>query len=259
MPLTVSQITDPSDFNELMSMEYDAWRVPYNPQLKHFRPDMLDRTDSIARAIAKNEKALQEHKSNEFMIKVTDTETNEIIGFAFWELNEMKVQGDGKMEASWYPEGSEEKEFAELFMDGLSGFMNERVTRKHMGNLNQCLLRWNCAHCSPDLHSITVHTSHRHRGAGRMLIRWGTGKADEFGVETVISSLPSARGAYEKSGFGCIEVIPPNPSLETRLEELEREGKGKKWRELLEDDLSGFLMWRPIGRDWAEGDKAPWM
>jgi hypothetical protein len=92
-----------------------------------------------------------------------------------------------------------------------------------------------------------------------MLIRWGTDKADEFGVETVISSLPSARGAYEKGGFGCIEVIPPNPNLDKRLEQLESEGKGKKWRELLEDDLSGFLMWRPIGRDWAEGDKAPWM
>jgi hypothetical protein len=35
-----------------------------------------------------------------------------------------------------------------------------------------------------------------------MLIRWGIDKADELGVETVISSLPSARGAYEKSGLG---------------------------------------------------------
>jgi hypothetical protein len=92
-----------------------------------------------------------------------------------------------------------------------------------------------------------------------MLIRWGTDKADELGIETVISSLPSARGAYERSGFGCIEVIPPSPKLEGNLEELERAGKGKKWRELLEDDLSGWLMWRPTGRDWVEGeDVAPW-
>ena len=92
-----------------------------------------------------------------------------------------------------------------------------------------------------------------------MLIRWGTNKADELGLETVISSLLSARGAYMKSGLGCIEEIPPNPRLKERLIELETEGKGQKWRELLEDDLSGWLMWRPIGRDWIEGqDVAPW-
>jgi hypothetical protein len=92
-----------------------------------------------------------------------------------------------------------------------------------------------------------------------MLIRWGTDKADELGIETVVSSLLSARGAYERSGFGCIEVIPPNPRLKERLPELEREGKGQKWRELLEDDLSGWLMWRPVGRDWdEEKDRSSW-
>jgi hypothetical protein len=133
MSLLVSLITDRSDFDEAMPMEYDAWRTPYNPQLKHFRPDMLNRADAIARAIAKNTDKLQERKPFEFMIKVTDTETNEIIGFAIWALNELKDEGDGKTEANWYQEGSEEKEFAELFIDGLWGFIGERVTRKHMG------------------------------------------------------------------------------------------------------------------------------
>ena len=59
--------------------------------------------------------------------------------------------------------------------------------------------------------------------------------------------------------MGPIEVIPPNPELERRLEDLVKQGRGQKWRELLEDDLSGWLMWRPIGRDFREGDKAPWV
>jgi hypothetical protein len=92
-----------------------------------------------------------------------------------------------------------------------------------------------------------------------MLIRWGIDKADALGVETVISSLPSAKGAYERSGLGCIEVIPPSPRLVQRLEELEKEGKGETWRRLIEDHLSGYLMWRPIGRDWTDSDTAPWM
>jgi hypothetical protein len=86
-----------------------------------------------------------------------------------------------------------------------------------------------------------------------MLIRWGTDKADELGIETVISSLPSARGAYEKCGLGAIEIIPPDPSLEV-------ESPSEKWKELLDDDLSGWLMWRPVGRDFVVGlDRAPWL
>lgn len=109
-----------------------------------------------------------------------------------------------------------------------------------------------------------VHPSHRNRGAGRLLLRWGTAKADELGIEIVISSLFSARGAYERCGFGCIEVIPPNPELYNPVDCLEkgkdgaRVKRGDKWKELLEDDLSGLLMWRPVGRDYEEGDKAPW-
>lgn len=85
------------------------------------------------------------------------------------------------------------------------------------------------------------------------MIRWGTEKADELGIETVVSSLPSARGAYEKSGLGAIEVIPPSETLEV-------DNPSEKWKELLTDDLSGWLMWRPIGHDYVEGvDKAPWL
>jgi GNAT superfamily N-acetyltransferase len=96
-----------------------------------------------------------------------------------------------------------------------------------------------------------VNQAYRGRGAGRMLIRWGTDKADELGIETVISSLPSAKGAYEKCGLGAIEIIPAdvdvlNPS--------------PRWQELQDDDLSGWLMWRPVGHDYIEGvDRAPWL
>jgi hypothetical protein len=168
MPLVVSLITEPSDFEEAMSMEYDAWRTPYNPQLKHFRPDMLDRAESIARAIAKNVKKLQERKPFDFMIKVTDTETNEIIGFAMWALNELRDEGDGKTEATWYPEGSEERVFAELFIDGLWSFIGERVTRKHMGIFRQrstciCMYLWLfrfTLHHSPYVPSLSGRGAH---------------------------------------------------------------------------------------------------
>lgn len=141
MSLTISQVTDPSELDKIIPMDYDAWQVPYNPQLKHFRPAYLNRSDSIAYTTAKYSKKLQENDPNHFMIKVTDNETDEVIGFAIWQLNPMDGQGDGKTVASWYPEGSEEKEFAECFIDGLWSFLAQRVERKHMGNLRPSYTR----------------------------------------------------------------------------------------------------------------------
>jgi hypothetical protein len=133
MPLIVSQVTDPSDLDVILPMEYDAWRTPYNPQLKHFRPDYLTRPESIAYTKARYVKKLEKNDLNEFIIKVTDAESKDIVGFAIWALNEMNTQDEDKTIASYYPEGSEEREFAELFIDGLWGFIGERITSRHMG------------------------------------------------------------------------------------------------------------------------------
>jgi hypothetical protein len=133
MPLELSQVVDPLDFDKIMPMDFDAWQMPYNPQLKHFRPNLPTRAESIAYTTAKNVKKLMENDPNRFYIKVTDTNTDEVVGFAVWEINQMNGGDNGKTKAYWHPEGSEEREFAECFIDGLWGFLAERVTRKHMG------------------------------------------------------------------------------------------------------------------------------
>ncbi|KAL6706319.1 hypothetical protein ACN47E_005609 [Coniothyrium glycines] len=249
MPLTISLITSPLDIPTITPFDHSAWLSPPNPQLKHFRPAHHTRAEAIAHATARFVRQLEQRDPDTFMVKATDDQTGQIVGWAVWAVNDAVAakrveerdtadgEAGGGVHATWYPEGSEEREFAEIFINGLWGFLAHRVPRRHM-----------------DLHSITVDPTHRHRGAGRLLIRWGLDKADELGIETVISSLPSARGAYEKCGLGCVEVIPPDPKLEALRGE-----KGEKWKNLLEDDLSGWLMWRPIGRDWREGDVAPWM
>jgi hypothetical protein len=143
MPLKVSQVADPSDFDVILPMEYDAWRKPYNPQLKHFRPDYLTRSESIAYTQARYIKKLEKNDPNQYIIKITDTDSGDIIGFAIWALNEMNTQGEDKTIASYYPEGSEEKEFAECFIDGLWGFIAERITRRHMGTASSQVLSAN--------------------------------------------------------------------------------------------------------------------
>ncbi|KAJ4377397.1 hypothetical protein N0V83_000222 [Neocucurbitaria cava] len=161
-----------------MPMDHDAWLSPYNPQLKHFRPVLPTREEAIAYTTQRDTARFLENDPNNFMIKVTDDETEEVVGYAVWEVND--------------PQGKEGKK--------------------------------------GDLMSLVVHPSHRHRGAGRLLIRWGIAKADELGIETVISSLASAKAAYEKCGLGAIEIIPPNPELKRRLGDLEKQGRGRSGR-----------------------------
>jgi hypothetical protein len=52
-------------------MDHAAWLTPYNPQLKHFRPQCPTREEAIAWKQARDTKRLAENDPNVFfMIKV---------------------------------------------------------------------------------------------------------------------------------------------------------------------------------------------
>ncbi|CAI6336896.1 unnamed protein product [Periconia digitata] len=243
MPLTTSTDITIADLPHLASLDYESWQTPPNPQLKHFRPPFPSRGAAETWYITSRTARVESPDPNTDFVKCYDEETGEIVGCAVWFVNHGLQEGKEKkkVEATWHAEGSEEREFAERFVNGLWGFIDERVPGPRM-----------------DLHSIITSPKHRKNGCARLLLAHGKQKADALNIPIVISSLPSARGAYEKCGFGAIEVIPPHPSLKGREEEVEG-GMSDKWRSWCEEDLSGWLMWRPVGRDYREGDKAPWV
>lgn len=53
---------------------------------------------------------------------------------------------------------------------------------------------------------MSTHPAHQHRGAGSMLVKWGTDIADAMGVDSFIEGTVIARPLYEKNGF----VVSPN-------------------------------------------------
>ncbi|TVY45262.1 hypothetical protein LOCC1_G002909 [Lachnellula occidentalis] len=53
---------------------------------------------------------------------------------------------------------------------------------------------------------MSTHPAHQHRGAGSMLVKWGTDIADSMGVDSFIEGTITARPLYEKNGF----VVSPN-------------------------------------------------
>ncbi|TVY50430.1 hypothetical protein LCER1_G006416 [Lachnellula cervina] len=56
------------------------------------------------------------------------------------------------------------------------------------------------------LDMMSTHPAHQHRGAGSMLVKWGTDIADAMGVDSFIEGTVIARPLYEKNGF----VVSPN-------------------------------------------------
>ena len=186
-------------------------------------------------------------------IKVVETKSEKVVGAACWMLNvgahAPNPNGTRKpFVANWHIEGSEEKLFAEKLIGGLLGFVAERVTRPHVGMYLSCpfFLR-DLQHLV--LSQMIVHPDYRCQGVGRMLIQWGIRKSDELGVETVVEAVPYAAPVYEKLGFGQVEQVDIDFTIDNPSD---------TWKKYQSEDLRAFLMWRPVGRDYQEGDEVPW-
>lgn len=81
-----------------------------------------------------------------------------------------------------------------------------------------------------------------------MLNGWGIRKADELGLESCVESVPFAVPIYERLGYGKIDSLDPQPRTTN---------PDAKWNEYASDDLRVFLMWRPAGRDYQDGNHLP--
>lgn len=135
MPISVSVITNEDDFDEVSPMVLDAWQTPPNPQLKHFRPTFPTRAESVEYGKQRSLQRFREKDPKLFMLKAVDSDTNAIVGFAQWYVNDKLDPYGERTVATWHPEGSEEREFAERFINGLWGFIGKRVTAPHMGKV----------------------------------------------------------------------------------------------------------------------------
>ena len=58
-----------------------------------------------------------------------------------------------------------------------------------------------------DLQILVTAPQHRRRGAATKLIEWGTKRADELGLKSVLIASPMALGAYQKHGFKVVKEI----------------------------------------------------
>ena len=93
---------------------------------------------------------------------------------------------------------------------------------------------------------------YRRKGAAELIMRWGTKKADELGLNCFVEASPLGKPLYLKHGFQVVEDWELKP---VNLEPSE------EWMRLARDLLPGmgFFMWRPVGGVYEDGkNMRPW-
>ncbi|KAL5389366.1 hypothetical protein PMIN06_000381 [Paraphaeosphaeria minitans] len=72
-----------------------------------------------------------------------------------------------------------------------------------------------------ELDSLATHPKHHRRGAARMLLDWGVGKADVEGWRTYLDATPVGLKSYERVGFKIVR--------EVRFDRAAWGGDGEDW------------------------------
>jgi ribosomal protein S18 acetylase RimI-like enzyme len=58
-----------------------------------------------------------------------------------------------------------------------------------------------------DLHMLHTDPAFQRKGAGKLLVEWGTKKADELGLPIYLEATQAGFGLYKRHGFEEIDVF----------------------------------------------------
>ncbi|KAI4103515.1 MAG: hypothetical protein LQ339_004240 [Xanthoria mediterranea] len=131
-------------------------------------------------------RAIKHSDPNTTFLKITDTDTGEMIAQAKWNIYDGEVPEAVELDGDFWA-GEEEKEYARyLFREYL---VPRRAAIEDSGG-----------HLV-SLDILTVDPKHQRRGAGRMLVEWGTAIADKMGVAAVVEASKYGMPLYQSAGF----------------------------------------------------------
>ncbi|EPE28362.1 Acyl-CoA N-acyltransferases (Nat) [Glarea lozoyensis ATCC 20868] len=137
-------------------------------------------------------------------VKVVDTETGLMIAQAKWNIYKDTIPEEKDLDGDFWV-NEDEKRYAQLLYRQWL-IPRRKAIRESGGNL-----------FSLDL--LTVDPKYQRRGAGRLLVKWGTSQADKLGLKCVVESTDPGFGLYKSEGFehcGVWETELPDEWKESR-------------------------------------------
>ncbi|KAF2631382.1 acyl-CoA N-acyltransferase [Macroventuria anomochaeta] len=132
-------------------------------------------------------------------LKCVDTTTGEIIAGARWRCVMPKEEGASERTWEEVDEGFERSEPYDESDPKLFHALHDLFSE------NKRAILGTRSHYVLD--TLVTLANHERRGAGSMLVRWGTERADEAGVEAYLEASPMGAPMYARHGFEPVKKV----------------------------------------------------
>ena len=204
MPLILEKAVE-ADIERMIEVMYRAMSEdPWDRIMFPTTPEPNNRTNSITRW--KNE---MHTNPTQWLMKVVDTDLNEIIAFARWNIfrQERPESEWKKQEKRQWDEGTN-VEAANAFMYAIIE-KRQRVMggKAHCRKENRAGRQCRLLTCFTVLGMLMTHPEHHRRGAGKMLVQQGTAFADDAGLPCYLEGSPAGHRLYLNMGFKDVETL----------------------------------------------------
>ncbi|KAK2768735.1 hypothetical protein FQN54_000591 [Arachnomyces sp. PD_36] len=180
----------PEDFRTLADIHADAFKD--NPLNLLMYPNKV--TPASLEASFQRMKLHHKDPSTHF-VKAVDTETGEITGVARWNVY-LSGRPQEELDAPTVQIPKSPDANAELIGEVID--VLEKTRKETMGRR---------PHCSLNL--LAVSPKHQRRGAGAVLVKYGTDIADKENIEAYLESTQDGYSLYKRTGFqdrGFVEL-----------------------------------------------------
>jgi len=189
MPLEVHPL-QPEDLEAWVRLHYLAFKTTTVACLWRSEPSAASYS-----ILAKSRgRELLEHSPRAHFFKVVDTELdNKPVAVAKWRI--------------YNKERSEEEVKSEFTLPAQTPEECRAAREKFMAGIFKA--RWDIMGTRPYvlLDILSTHPDHHRRGAGTMLVKWGTDKADELGLESYLEGSSQGRPLYERNGYQPVREV----------------------------------------------------
>lgn len=178
MPLKLHELTTGDEFKLVVHVELEAYSEPFNGFWEMLKGSSED--ELCARQLSWHRNDPSSH-----WLYVIDEDSGDVVGGMQWNIYNTNPYAteQSPLTAYWFPDGPTRRVGNQLLL-GLTTHRPCSMSKPHL-LISYCF----------------VHSAHRNRGVASLMLKWGTRKADDLGLEAFVESTEIGRKAYEKHGF----------------------------------------------------------
>ncbi|KAB8246626.1 hypothetical protein BDV35DRAFT_380545 [Aspergillus flavus] len=241
MPLIVSRANLTQDWDELITSYWTSWSSPLQAVGELTFAHLGEGNEAEATALADVKKSLRqaaESDPNIIWLKCYDTESGRIVAGGMYHIHHSNPYRAGapRVEAKWFPEGSEMRLLAEEFYAQLWAWRGRLMGDRHV--------------CGNALWALPKYRS---RGATELIMDEFVRHMDALGMEGYLEATEMGFALYQRYGF--VAIARP------RMRFSEHKERSTQGRRLIHEVQAHpvWIMWRPAGGEYRDGETVlPW-